>query len=359
MGSQVELHPWPCRLGTADSVRERLASEGVDMRVTPHGAKVLVAVAALLGTTMLVASRLGGPFVPRQVLAQLNGRIALSGRVVDQDGNPLSGVTMRVTKTVYTSNPAEFTRDEESEESVDGMFEVSCRECSTINLSFSKPGYYVTSISESLGRLDGERVDHLTMEDIKVVLEVKPRAVQLFHRSGELLFDSTGVKQVVSLGGRLIGNLPLGPQKTLSSLDSPYVSLICKTESDGTLARRTVPRPGREGLTMVAPSGARLVFATGGDGVVLYEPRTHSPSPSLVFREMREAPLEGYRGEIDFDQLPGNRQTYYFYCRVGGLYGKGAVSAPLFRSPKNLDEAVSAIGIRLNPDGSRNVTTHY
>jgi hypothetical protein len=41
------------------------------------------------------------------------------------------------------------------------------------------------------------------------------------------------------------------------------------------------------------------------------------------------------------------------------LYGKGAVSAPLFSSPKNLGEVMSAIRIQLNPDGSRNVTTHY
>lgn len=354
-----ELHARERRREGRGRTRTRPASEGVDMKVAPRGVTMLATAAALLLIGGFVASRQGVPFVPRQVLDQLNGRISLRGRVVDENGNPLSGVTMQVTKTVYTSNPAQFTRDEESEQSVDGSFEVSCSACSTINLSFWKAGFYDTYISESLVRLDGERVNELVREDILIEVEAIPPAVQVLHRSGELIFATTGVKQVVSLGGRLTGSITIGPDKSLGSLDSPYVSLNCRTETDGTLARRTVPRPGRDGLTMVAPSAARLVFANAGDGVVLYEPRTESPSPSMVFREMREAPLEGYRGEIDFDQLPGSRQTYYFYCRVGGLYGKGAVSAPLFRSPKNLGEAVSAIRIQLNPDGSRNVTTHF
>ncbi len=329
------------------------------MKVAPRGVTMLATAAALLLIGGFVASRQGVPFVPRQVIDQINGRISVTGRVVDQNGERLSGVTMEVSKIGVTSNLAHFMREEESTFTVDGVFEVACADCASIDLRFLKVGYYVGSYACSLGDPDGTRERQLACNDVAIVLELVPRAVQVVHRRGELRFDRSGAKQVVTLGGHRTGSVTPGPQKTLASLSPPYAYLVCDTQSDGTLSRRTVPEPQREGLTLTAPGGARLVFSDSGDGVVLYEPRTDSPSPSMVFREMREAPASGYQNELRFDQVTEVKRLYYFYCTIGGWFGKGYVSIPRFSDKRSLDEAVANMEIQLNPDGSRDVTTHF
>ena len=52
--------------------------------------------------------------------------------------------------------------------------------------------------------------------------------------------------------------------------------------------------------------------------------------------------------------------AYYFYCRIGELYGKGKLSLPTFGHADDGQEAVlSHIEIRLNLNGSRNVETAF
>jgi len=70
----------------------------------------------------------------------------------------------------------------------------------------------------------------------------------------------------------------------------------------------------------------------------------------------KRAPETGYEGEIAFDRLPNDREQFYFYCRIGGLYGKGSTGIRSRGFP-NLDEVQGGVTLVLNPDGSRNVTT--
>jgi hypothetical protein len=77
-------------------------------------------------------------------------------------------------------------------------------------------------------------------------------------------------------------------------------------------------------------------------------------STSLTVRKMldrmEEAPKFGYQARLRL-RLHDNRDVY-FYCKIGGYYGKGRLAAPGISDP---DTIQSYIMIYMNPDGSRDM----
>jgi hypothetical protein len=285
-----------------------------------------------------------------------NGRVCMEGRVTDENGAPMVGTTMRVTKYTFSVVEPDSSERETSDQLVDGSFRAMCSHCSGLDLVFFQKGYYHTTVS---GRAQDQRVAGVECQDVAVVLEKKPVAVEVTHHAGRLVFDLGGRREVVVLGRKMTGGVKLGAGKSLDSLATPFVSLVGTVAPDGTLAHRRMPKVAQPG-DWNAPSGVRLVFSSANDGVVLYVPQKHNPLvPGEVFREMREAPETGYVNQVEFESFGpyDDGEKLYFYCRVGGLYGKGFVLAPRFTRMATFDAIMSSISIRLNPDGSRNVTT--
>ena len=70
---------------------------------------------------------------------------------------------------------------------------------------------------------------------------------------------------------------------------------------------------------------------------------------------MRIAPRDGYAPVLEFPPDAGDR--VYFYCRIGGMYGKGLVVRPYLREDNGEITAVSVVKILVNPTGETNVAT--
>jgi hypothetical protein len=75
-----------------------------------------------------------------------------------------------------------------------------------------------------------------------------------------------------------------------------------------------------------------------------------------AYKEMLIAPEHGYSNKIFLD--PKNRKKQYFYCRIGGLYGKGSVSSLSANSPSSSNKTLTVTcEIYLNTAGSRNLNS--
>ncbi len=299
------------------------------------------------------------PKSPTKFEADLNGRIEVQGKVIDQDGNPVLGVTAKVRKVTFVEDLNGISRESESEETIESEFRFACDWCYSLDVHFLKRGYFPVSRTWSFGREDGISAGEISIEDIAIVMEEKPVPVKVKPFGGSVALDQAGVTKVLSCGGSSNGSVAVGPQKAEISRLSRYISLRADLAADGSFRRRPVNTREGETLQRERPAGVSLVLSAPEDGLAVYSPIADSRIADLVFREMREAPETGYKNEIEFDGPSSAGGKVYFYCRIGGLYGKGFVNEPSFKNTHRRDEVETIVRIRLNPNGSRNVTTHY
>lgn len=79
-------------------------------------------------------------------------------------------------------------------------------------------------------------------------------------------------------------------------------------------------------------------------------------SPRKAYRELKEAPEDGYSNHLTFNPDPKYNKEQYFYCRFGGLFGKGRVSSLRSGYDRNSDRTLEVgIEIYFNRGGSRNL----
>ena len=74
-----------------------------------------------------------------------------------------------------------------------------------------------------------------------------------------------------------------------------------------------------------------------------------------IYREIRTAPLEVYQSTLKLDTADINAGDFYFFCRIGDLYGRGRVVMPSFSSGAGQQVVRAYIEIRMNLSGGRNV----
>ncbi len=296
---------------------------------------------------------------PTKFEADLNGRIEVQGEVVDQDGNPVLGVKAKLRKVTFVEDLNGMSRESESEGTIESEFRFACDWCYSLEVRFLKPGYFPVSRTWSFGREDGIAAGEVSIEDIVIVMEEKPVPVKVNPFGGSVALDQAGVTKVLSCGGSSNGSVAVGPEKAEIMQLSRYIYLRADhLAADDSFRRRPVNTRDGETLQRERPAGVSLVLSAPEDGLVVYSPVADSRIADLVFREMREAPETGYKNEIDFDGLSSAGGKVYFYCRIGGLYGKGFVNDPYFKNTHLRDKVETIVRIRLNPNGSRNVTTH-
>ncbi len=300
------------------------------------------------------------------------GSFLLEGEVVDEHGNPLSGVRLEFTKERMTGLDREVSRTEKSV--VNGQFSVRARGYTDVGLIFSKPGYYSYRM----------RFPQLTLEEDEELEEefergrIRPRRYE--HRNLRVEMHSIG---------EIAGTLSLRYQ--------PRVY----TQSDGVKYRlrsfKTIPQPGTmnvyfspeqrvhlgvdempEAAIFLAPaldhSGrilplendnrfpaeVTLVLNAEEGGFLLHE----RGAPEKGFWSMEEAPEEGYQRALRIDGGLLHQQTHdrnnlfrgvFFYFKVGEIYGKANIRHVNITDGGNTFN--STIEMFFQPDGTRFLRT--
>jgi len=285
----------------------------------------------------------------RSFRERISGRILVAGRLASEDGVALDGVRALVTTSYCVPGRLE-RRDVEERSVFDGGFVLDKSDAVSINIVFSKRGYFAetvhfTAYDKSEGRFGGFQADELN-----VVLRVRPEPASLVRVRGKLEASASGptkMLQVSELGSARVDGAQdkqaNSPELVLSSLlpNAKKIEASSYVASDGT-----------RGLV---PTGVRLTSTGVGDGFVVFRLSSAQRLPYLVFREMVKAPENGYESQIDFSKHLGDR--VFFYCRIGGYYGKGWIGRPAFGNEERT-LMVATADLLINPTGSRYVATN-
>ncbi len=284
-----------------------------------------------------------------------NGAIRLGGVVIDDEGRPLSEVTLGIEKCRYL--PFDDDGCTETEKVVNGVFHYQCRRCSWVRIYFSKNGYHHEEIDFAFDPEVHDRAVEVT--GLRIQLDKVRNPVSLRELSGSL-----------TVGAGPAGVLPVGPWTTSSgppveelkamakSEGKPeifaYVSLVAELDSDGNAVAIPYKPPGAA-TTFLKARSVFLDFSGADGGAIPYEGT--ETTPWRIFDKMREAPSSGYLRRLPLD--PTWETGLYFYCKLGDRYGKGRVSRPhVSRGPRGMEVEVY-VKILLNTDGGRSVETKW
>lgn len=300
-----------------------------------------------------------------------SAKMRLAGVVVDEDGNALRDVTLVIDEGRFNPAAESFSSSTERRKTINGRFDESCRMCSGLTLTFMKNGYFeevisFAAISEELEKTaDGAKA---RKTDLRVVLMRKGELASLVRIGGGL---SAGVSDRLDIlpiepatgrtatstfalrGGKLFAfTSPRKDTTEKAPLDVPFLYLTPRAGLGGPFAVGTVKHPTSGRTVSGVPAEVLLCASREGDGFVLYEPRR--TESLLAYREMREAPADGYQRCIPAPIWPAAMPTIFFYCKVGSLFGKGEVSKAQF-SGFVPGEVEAPVWLLINTNGTRNV----
>ncbi len=287
-----------------------------------------------------------------------NARIELGGKITNEAGELIEDVEVEVTKSKVSIFSASFTsRDTAKLQVKGGTFRIECRRCSSVQLYFTKRGFYSETRSYSVDKdaadndsRFGTNTEDLELNDITVVLRSDANKVRLERLKGRLNSSADGVETVFPLTTGL-GSFGVSLEHLQSNAPgSSYVQLVPVRGETGALLAK--PTPETKGAVMQHPMPATVEFS-GDGGFLVY--KTSSVNPATIYREMRTAPASGYLQSLRLE-MPFS-ENLYFYFRDGDLYGKGHVVQPSFDHHDGKRVVTSYITIRMNMDGSRNVET--
>lgn len=300
-----------------------------------------------------------------------SAEMRLAGVVVDEDGNALKDVTLVIDEGRFNPTAESFSSSTERRKTIDGRFDESCRMCSGLELRFMKGGYFeevisFAAISEELEKTADGAKAHKT--DLRIVLMREGDLAPLVRIGGGLsagvadrldilrVEPATGRRRpsrVALIGGKLFAfTTPRKDTTEKTPLDVPFLYLTSGAGLGTPFKTTSAKHPSSEVTVSGVPAEALLCASREGDGFVLYEPRR--PESLLAYREMREAPADGYQRCISAPIWPAARTTSFFYCKVGSLYGKGEVSQAAF-SGFAPGEVRAPVWLLINRNGTRNV----
>jgi len=299
-----------------------------------------------------------------------SGSFALSGDVVDEEGKPMNGVTLSVTRrwmgtltqTLKGTGGSSHTRNR----NIDGTFDVSVFGAESVSLSFEKEGYYSESFSIDDKRDSARRPNDYMQPDgrARVVLQKKGEQTRLIDRSVTLKFNLDGSGTVVDLteiAGELIGSR-FSPKtvdvEDVRAATMPGIVMYMTVDIDenGRFATKGYPEstPTRmgEGRNLGGDEPARLRLRVSGGENNGFIKQAELPRGGWVGRVMRFAPETGYENEVLF----APEDVVWFYWRIGDKYGRGCLGWP---TRVRDDTKTIEVGLKLyiQPDGSRNLET--
>jgi hypothetical protein len=294
---------------------------------------------------------------------QHSGDIEVTFSIRSADGEPLNRVRVRMTKSRLAdamgreSEPDRFV--------VDSEFSVKERGVSAIHLLFTKDGYYEERWEFAMSQRPPESFGELHQIDVTVLMTPHPIPAPLERYEGGLRANRDGPLAVFYPTKRRLPNRK-PPNHEVSVLPKedvsyPYLYLSADVGPDGRLATTLFPLKSYSVPKPVLSRGfLRIAGPTEGDGFL---PVDIGKIPSIIehgFRHLLRAPENFYSGCLELAPVEGNEKQF-FYCRIGGRFGKGVVTnPPLILEKDGSNFAIASAIIFLNPHGSTDVSyVHY
>lgn len=296
------------------------------------------------------------------------GRVHVSGRVIDDKGALLNGVTVLLQESRFGPSGAGLFSELRRRETVNGRFSFSCVTCVGLTMVFMKPGFYEETLQYSTAK-NGPEEPSVTSGNVEVVLQARGRLGGLQRTDGAVKAYSSERACVVAFTAKGVGReelvLLVGTTPRIADvrtgLDTGNVLTdrffyLAPSAGPTSEVRSTsfVQTDGRIDRTRSVPVDLSLWASNEGDGFVVVDLKPQlAERYDLGLRVMREAPDSGYQPRMS---IRDDRPYTFFYCRVGSLYGKGAVAKPTFSDLRRADVPQTGVHVYLSVDGTR-VTT--
>ena len=294
------------------------------------------------------------------VIRGLSGEIDVSGTIVDQDGEALNDVEVEVAEVGAFDMFGNLTNRKTT--IVDGRFRIRRSGVTSIECRFLRSGYYVERRSFSFSGRNTETPEGVLSEsDVVIVLREKPDPAPLDRLEGFLQSDISVPISVLYTKNLPLSDTPLSAKEIRDrnrlDLSRPHVYLVPDLDSDDRLSRVLIDKSDVGGHQEILSKGwIGFSQPESGDGFVEATILQNSSLVGKRFREMTFAPLTGYKPRLLISADSGEDYKF-FYCRIQGHYGKGAVTnlAPISENG-DVERTGAKIIIYLNPTGSRDVS---
>jgi|GEM_PF-3377021 len=300
-----------------------------------------------------------------------HGTIRLRGEVVDEQGQRLNGVTVRLGKTRF-KNYWEASETDEENVNVDGTFDLTITGYAYLRATFEKPGYYSKQIQVGIDLppelamrvIEGQTVDPQTMtkDGLRIVLEKQGNVTKLQTYGGFLEYRSDGSGKVMNFD-----KLPVG-KKALQTMQNVHDSerlppncayFIAERDDNGLIGTVRWVRPEGQ-IPFTFPRRVTLIMSDPSGGFVPFLPAIQQNQ----FHQMKQAPETGYQSQLVIESdyftrtqgaLVQSKNKQYFFFKTGGKYGKGTVGNVVMNGSGS--NVLLGVVFRIQPDGSRNLET--
>jgi hypothetical protein len=318
--------------------------------------------------------RAGLALLERAVSAY-NGRITLSGSVVDDSGKPLQNVRLRYSKSTAALDWTQMGGEGSTNEVVDRTFSIDVDNASAVTLHFSKTGYLPArlgfSTSEDLSPEEETaffepgpiQPPHLVREGLKVVLYEVGEVADLVQSYARLTHRGDGSGVVLNgFGSSPGGSKEVSDVNNTALLKPDSIRMVAATNAQGEIS--VVQITNRvTGVSWAYPEGFRLIMSDSEGGFALFRPAPGVP----VEVQMKTAPETGYKPELKFtaEQMANVGGGYrmaqdvvWFYLKSHGRFGKGNIGTAKGRTWSGHSMASVGMTLWVQPDGSRQVQTN-
>lgn len=320
-----------------------------------------------------VVLRAGLRMMERAVLAY-NGRITLSGTVVDDSGNPLQGVRLRYWTTTAALDWTQMGGSGSTTEVIDGTFTTDVDNASDITLEFSKAGYFPARLGfstredlspeEETSFFDPGPIQppHLVREGLQVVLYEVGEVADLVQSYAGLTHRGDGSGVVLSgFGAPQSRGRDVSDVNNSALLAPDSIRMVAATNAQGEISVVQITNQ-VTGVSWGYPERFRLIMNDPEGGFVVF-----TPSPGVpVAVQMGTAPENGYTQEIEFtaEQMANVGEGYrmvedvvWFFLKSHGKFGKGNIGIADGRIWSGHSRALVDTSLWVQPDGSRHVQT--
>jgi len=292
-------------------------------------------------------------------IQQHAGNIEITFSIRSTYGEPLNGVSVRLTK----SHLSDAMGDEYDPDRfvVDSEFRVKERDVSAVHLFFVKDGFYGERWEYVMSERPSESWGKLHKVDVVISLTPHPVPAPLEKFEGGLRADGNGPLSVLyPTKSRLPNRKPSNHEVSVlpkENISFPYLYLVAEVRHDGRLATTLFPLKSFSVPKPVLSRGfLRIAGLSEGDGFL---PVDIGKVPSIFehgFRHLEQAPESRYSDFLELIPVKGNEKLF-FYCRIGGRFGKGVVSSPpMVFDREGVETAFAMTTIYVNPTGSNDVS---
>ena len=309
-----------------------------------------------------------------RAVSAYNGRITLSGTVVDDSGNPLQGVRLRYSKSTAALDWTQMGGEGSTNEVVDRTFSIDVDNAGAITLHFSKAGYLPARLGFSTRDdlspeeetaffgPDPIHPPHVVREGLEVVLYEVGEAVELVESYARLTHRGDGSGVVLSGFGSSQGGPTEVSDVNDTALPEPdCIRMVAATNAQGEISVVQITNEVL-GVSWRYPERFRLIMNDPEGGFVVFTPAPGVP----VEVQMKTAPETGYTREVEFtaEQMANVGEGYrmaqdvvWFFLKSHGKFGKGNLGIAKGRTWNGHSMAFVGITLWVQPNGSRHVQT--